>query len=143
MASSRIIAIAFLLFFAPLVCSEEPAPSHSRTVDRFIAAFNAHDSNAMAALVTDDVEWLSISADKIAVETKGKSKLVASMDAYFKSCPTCRSTISETITTPARVSAIEVASWKGKDGEKSQKGLSVYEFSGDLIRRVYYFPVEK
>jgi hypothetical protein len=143
MTTSRILAIAFALLLAPLVHSEEPASSHLRTVEQFIVAFNAHDSGAMAGLVTDDVAWLSIAGDKLAVETSSKSELVASMDAYFKSCPTCQSVLSRTISTPDRVSAIEIASWQGKAGPRSQRGLSVYEFSAGLIRRVYYFPAEK
>ena len=41
------------------------------------------------------------------------------------------------------LSAVEVANWQGKDGPKMQSGMAVYEFSGGLIKRVYYFPVEK
>ncbi len=143
MAALRRIATAFLLLFVSLVHSEEPASPHLRVIEEFIAAFNAHDSSAMAVLVADDVEWLSIAGDKVAVETKGKPALVSSMDAYFKSCPTCQSALSGIISTPDRVSAVEIASWQGTTGPSSQRGLSVYEFSAGLIHRVYYFPAEK
>jgi hypothetical protein len=97
----------------------------------------------MAALVADDVDWLSISGDKVVVEARGKSALIARMEAYFISCPTCQSALSGTISTPDRISTVEIASWQGKSGPRSQRGLSVYEFSEGLIHRVYYFPVEK
>lgn len=142
MRTCRILVAAFVLLFAPLAYSESGS-SHLRTVEQFIAAFNAHDSGAMAGLVTEDVAWLSIAGDKVGIETSGKSELVASMDAYFKSCPTCQSVLSGTISTAGRVSAVEIASWQGKAGLKSQRGLSVYEFSEGLIHRVYYFPAEK
>ena len=69
--------------------------------------------------------------------------MISAMDAYFKSCPTCQSQLADVIASRDRVSAIEVASWRGKDGSKTQSGIAVYEFFGDLIRRVYYFPAER
>lgn len=135
------------LFFAPLsphAQSDVPEPRHEHTVHAFIAAFNAQDSSAMAALVTDDVQWLSVNGDSIAVETSGKAGLVSAMDRYFQSCPTCRSEPVTIIASRDRVGAVETASWQGRDGSpKSQSGVSVYEFSGGLIRRVYYFPAER
>jgi hypothetical protein len=86
---------------------------------------------------------LSIDGDQIAMESRGKSALIASMDAYFSSCPSCQSTLLGTISTPGRISAVESASWLGKSGGKSQRAISVYEFSDGLIKRVYYFPAEK
>ncbi|MCA1798061.1 MAG: nuclear transport factor 2 family protein [Xanthomonadaceae bacterium] len=113
-----------------------------RTVERFIAAFNAHDSGAMGALVADDVAWLNITGEDVTVVVKGKSELVASMNDYFEACPTCQSVLFGTISTPDRISAIEIASWQGTTGLRSQRSISVYEFSESLIQRVYYFPSE-
>ena len=142
MALLRVFALAVFLTFSPLVYSGESDSPHLRTVEQFVAAFNAQDSGAMAALVTDDIEWVSIAGSEVAIETSGKKQLVSSMDVYFKSCPTCRSSLSGFIASAERVSAMEVASWQGKTGPKSQSSFSVYEFSGGLIRRVYYFPAE-
>jgi hypothetical protein len=97
----------------------------------------------MSQFVADDVQWLSVSGDSISVETNGKAALVSAMNGYFKSCPTCRSNLTALIASRDRVSAVEVANWQGKDGPKMQSGMAVYEFSGGLIKRVYYFPVEK
>jgi len=130
------------LFSAPFVHSHEPMAPNVSTVKRFVAAFNAHDSGAMAEFVADDVAWLSITGKHVAVEITGKSELVASMNAYFESCPTCQSELSGVISTPARVSAIEIASWQDKSGSRSQSSISVYEFSEGVIQRVYYFPSE-
>jgi hypothetical protein len=142
MKASKTITTLLALVVMPLVYANESA-SHMASVEGLIAAFNAHDSDAMAEFLTDDVVWLSVANGNVAVEANGKSDLIASMDAYFESCPTCRSEISESISTPARTSAIEIASWEGKSGPQSQRSLSIYEFSGDLIHRVYYFPAEK
>ena len=142
MGGLRIIAPALLLMFAPVVQCREPTPPHVNIVERFITAFNVQDSSAMANLVADDIEWLSIAGEKVTVETRGKGDLIESMNAYFKSCPTCRSELSDVASTPGRVSAVEIASWQGKSGPKSQRVISVYEFSDRVISRVYYFPAE-
>lgn len=136
------LTICFLLLSFPAF-SEEPKATNAQVLKDFAAAFNAHDSDAMSKFVTEDVQWLSISADKITVETNGKAALVASMNNYFKMCSTCQSVLIEVMPTQDRVSAIEEASWQGKNGLNSQRSLAVYEFSEGLIKRVYYFPTEK
>jgi ketosteroid isomerase-like protein len=142
MDNLRIIALVLLLMFTQFVHSSEPISTHLNTVERFIAAFNLQDSSAMADLVANDIEWLSIAGEQVTAEARGKVDLIESMNAYFKSCPTCRSELSDTFSTTSRVSAVEVASWQGKSGPRSQQAISVYEFSGGLITRVYYFPAE-
>jgi hypothetical protein len=132
------------LFTALFVCclvSSLPVFASDRVaqVNEFVAAFNAQDSHAMAELVADDVQWLSVDGDEILVETDSKAALISAMDSYFKTCPSCRSELIDMIETGNQVSAIEKASWKGQDGKVSQRALSVYEFSGNLIQRVYYF----
>ena len=143
MNTPKFILVAIALFFTLSSHSKEPSSPQLLTIEQFIAAFNAHDSGAMAELVTDDVTWLSIAGDRVATEAKSKSELVSGMDAYFKSCPTCQAAVSATISTPTRVSAVEIASWREKTEPRSQQSLSVYEFSNGLIHRVYYFPSEK
>ncbi len=142
MRISMIFAIMLLLLCSPCAHAQESVASNVPTVERFIAAFNAHDSAAMGALVADDVAWLTIAGEEVVVEVKGKSELVTSMNAYFESCPTCQSELSGIISTPDRVSAIEIASWQSKSGSKSQRSISVYEFAEGMIQRVYYFPSE-
>ena len=123
--------------------SQTPEAEHVQTVRGFIAAFNAHDVDTMAKFVAEDVQWVSVSAASVSIETEGKAALVAAMNDYFQSCPTCTSELAEVIASRDRVSAIEVASWQDKNGPRTQRGISVYEFSGALIKRVYYFPAEK
>lgn len=132
-----------LLLVSLGVFGQEPEAANVQTVRGFIAAFNAHDSEAMSRFVTEDVQWLSINGDSISTETNGKAALIAAMNDYFAACPTCQSHLDEMIASHERVSAIEVATWRGKDGPRTQKGVCVYEFSAGLIKRVYYFPAER
>jgi len=143
MYNFRVLVLVLLLILVPDVQSNEQMPVNVNTVEKFVAAFNAQDSHAMASLVADDIEWLSIVSNEVIVEARGKSNLIESMDTYFKSCSTCRSELSEMVSTTSRVSAVEVASWQEKSGIRSQRAISVYEFSDGLIIRVYYFPAEK
>jgi hypothetical protein len=138
--SITLVAVTF--FWASFMHEKESGVSLEHTVQRFVEAFNRRDSAAMADFVADDVSWLSITGADVAIQVTGKSELVSSMNAYFESCPSCRSELSGIISTSDRVSAIEVASWQGESGPRSQSSIAVYEFSQGLIQRVYYFPSE-
>ncbi len=139
----RSIGVALLLccVLAPAAMASD-ATVNERLVRRFVAAFNAQDADAMAALVDDEVEWLSIQGTVIGTETRGREALHKGMRDYFKSCPSCRSRLTQVTRSNSRISAVEVARWVGKDGRREQRSLSVYEFESGRIRRVYYFPVE-
>lgn len=117
--------------------------TQEQIVHRYVAAFNAHDTDAMLTMVTDDVQWLSIDGEKIVKETNSKEELRRGMVTYFKSCGSCKSRLAHVFSTGRRVSALEVASYDKGTGVQEQQSVSVYEFSSSLIRRVYYFPVEK
>lgn len=117
--------------------------SREQLVRKFIEAFNAKDVDGMAAMVTTDVQWLSIAGKAISTDAESREALVKSMTAYFKSCPSCRSQIGRVVATGERLSAVEVARWESKSGAKEQQSISVYEFAGPLIKRVYYFPAER
>lgn len=130
-----------------LLCWLMPGVSfaHSGQVEQvrqFVVAFNSHDSAQMAQYVTADVQWLSVNGDVIAVQTSGKAALTEAMDGYFESCPSCRSELLEISEAGTHVSTIEQASWLQNDVRRTQKSLAVYQFSGDLIQRVYYFPAD-
>ena len=132
-----------LLLASSGASAQQPGREHLQAVRDFVAAFNAHDSGAMAGFVTEDVQWISLDGDAISVEADGKAALISAMNDYFQSCPTCRSRLSEMAASRDRVSAVEVASWQDPGGARTQAAMAVYEFSGMRIKRVYYFPAEK
>ena len=134
----------FFVFFFFFILSAPSLAEASRLqqVERFVAAFNAHDAEKMAQYVTENVQWLSVNGDKITVETSGKENLVKVMSGYFTSCPSCQSQLEDFTVLGSRVSVVEEASWRRNGELRSQKSLAVYEFSNNLIHRVYYFPAE-
>jgi len=115
---------------------------HKTRVREFVAAFNARNIEAMLGAVDDNVQWLSVNEAKVTIETEGKNALRESMERYFRSCPSCQSSLEQVQKSGSRVTAMERATWSGKSGLKSQRGLSVYEFRNGKILRVYYFPAD-
>ena len=131
------------VFMSPVSAADEHAESgHENIVYSYVEAFNAHNVEAMLKMVTDDVQWLTIDDDQIVTETGNKEELRQAMEGYFESCSTCKSNLVHVFSTGERVSALEVASFETAQGIQKQQSISVYEFSGNLIKRVYYFAVE-
>lgn len=117
-------------------------PAKANLAHAYTNAFNARDVDAMLALATDDIEWISLDGRDLLMGADGADSLRATMVEYFDSCSSCRASLKWTKTTEGRVVALEEASWDGDGERKSQSALSVYEFEGEKIRRVYYFPAE-
>src|SRR5262245_4908196 len=116
---------------------------HEKQVRDFVAAFNARDIAKMLELADDKIQWLNIDGAKISIETEGKAARKASMEKYFSERATCKSSLEWVQTAGNRITAREIAHWTSKSGAKEQSSLSVYEFQGDKIIRVYYFPAER
>jgi len=99
-------------------------------------AFNQHDPDAMAALVTSDFELYYFDDEGVAsLSTRGAEQLRADMVSYFASRPAVRSTIVDVIEGPVFVSFREQI-------VGGQSSLAVYEVRQGLIRRVWYYPAE-
>ncbi|MEM9335188.1 MAG: nuclear transport factor 2 family protein [Pseudomonadota bacterium] len=144
MKSVSLRLFAAFVWVATSASSHADTPhNHAETVRAFMQAFNAHDAAAMTALVADDVQWLSIKGSTTTVELEGRSNLADAMKGYFAACTSCRSTIKRLMPSTERVSVLEQASWEGSNGPQSQQSMAVYEFTGSLIQRIYYFPEER
>lgn len=113
-----------------------------KRVRDFVEAFNARNIDLMLELVDENLQWLSVDGAKVSIETQGKAALRQSMMRYFSSCPSCKSSLEWVQSAGTRITTMERASWSSQSEVKSQRSLSVYEFSGDKILRVYYFPAE-
>lgn len=132
LALSRLSPILALLSLAlPLSAQDSAAP-----VRGLFAAFNEHDPEAMAEFVAADVQVFHVDEDGMQeLGTRGRAELVDQMRGYFRSQPNVRSEIEGLIAGPVYVSVRE----RIVGGAAS---LSVYEVRDDLIRRVWYFPVD-
>ena len=94
----------------------------------------------MAALVTEDFEYLSVNGANLGVDAKGREALRQSMVSYFGSFPDVHSVLEHATLTGPYVAIRERVAWTAKSGPQSQASLGVYEVHEGLIRRVWYFP---
>ena len=114
---------------------QEP-PSALSVASDLVEAFNQHDPEAMARLVSADFEMYYVSETGVAERaTTGRDQLIADMTIYFAARPSVRSVISGAVDGPVRVAFREQI----VGGASS---LAVYEVHDGLIRRVWYFPAE-
>lgn len=132
----------FLGLLAVLLVSSARAQSPDAVVERYMAAYNDHDVEAMLELVDADVQWLSIDGDRIRVEAEGAAALGEAMRGYFESMPSTRSEIETMMISGNRVSVREIARWRVGDEWREQAALSVYQIADGRIRRVWYFASE-
>ncbi len=126
------IGISFSVFGQKAVRPE-------RIARDFIAAFNERNVEKMMALTTKDVKWFTVSGAAISTETADQEELRAFMNGYFKSCPTCRSKVTNVTAAGSRVTMTETATWNTEKGTQSNDSFAVYEFENNLIARVYYY----
>jgi hypothetical protein len=109
-------------------------------VREFVAAYNAHDVTRMLASCAPDVRWMSVSADKLTVETRGAEKLAEAMRQYFRSLPSSRSELRSVIVSGNFVMASERALWESAGQTRTQCSASGYEIREGKIQSVWYFP---
>ena len=116
------------------------AADGTETVRLFVKAFNHQDISGMLDLVAPDMRWMSISGQKITIETATQTELGNAMSGYFKSASGITSEIRFLSESGNFVYALEEAFWSVDDVEKSQCSMAVYELAEGKIQHVWYFP---
>ena len=112
-----------------------------RTIDRYVAAYNARQLDDMAALMHPDIQWLSVEGAAVTLVADGKDDLVAQMRDYIASPRATVSSIESSVADGDFIAVREKARWRGEDGaENAQSALAVYQVSDGLVRRVWYYP---
>ncbi len=138
-----------LLLVTPRIARAQQSPaapvqrdtSAAAVVRGYLQAYNAHDTEAIVALLSPEFVWLSITGDSTTIEARGIAAIRAQLESYFRSLPTARSEVEELTVLGPWVSAREHAHWVSASGPRSQASLSVYEVRAGLLRRVWYYPV--
>ncbi|MBI3886380.1 MAG: nuclear transport factor 2 family protein [Opitutae bacterium] len=111
----------------------------------YLAAFNRHEADAVAAFCADDLKWFSVGADgKIGTDAENRPQLRDWLVGYFKSLPTVHSEFLALEQTGPILTVRERASWDNKAGQRvSQQAIGVYEVRDSRIVRVWYFPATR
>ena len=107
---------------------------------RFGEAFNAQDVPRMLTFVAPDMRWMSVTGDKIGLETSDSKSLTDSMQRYFQRIPSAHSELRSVIASGPFVSTIEEARWEANGRPRSQCSVGVYEIADSRIKNVWYFP---
>ena len=135
----RATTLISLLF----ACQITFAGENAETVERFIAAFNQHNVDAMLELSAVAVRWMSVSGEQISMETSTHAELREAMGGYFESTPGARAEVRSISESGSFVSTLEEAFWSSGGAEKSRCSMAVYELVEQKIQHVWYFPAHR
>ncbi|GJL96415.1 MAG: hypothetical protein DHS20C06_02320 [Hyphobacterium sp.] len=134
-------AFAFLAVMMVPASAQANQASRNAVLTAFFEAFNAHDSEAMADWVSDDIRVIYLSADGSSSEVNGVESLAQSMQDYFTALPSARSEILSFMVDGDHIAVRESASWMTAGGEaRNQTALAVYRIENGLIASVWYYP---
>jgi len=135
--------LAFLICVFVVSAPEAGQSEDEQKVMAFVTAFNEQDVDAMLNLATENVVWMSVAGENIAVEAKGSGNLKATMQDYFIGHPTSHSKIKQIQSSGPWVTTLEHAG-REIDGEfKGQCAYAMYQLNDGLIESVWYFSAHK
>lgn len=129
-------ALAVTLFAIACAPASGQRASPVAAAEALLAAFNDHDADGMAELVTDDFELYYMGEDgTAALAVTGPEALRAEMTSYFTAQPGVRSEFRGVID-GARFVAFREHIVGGASS------LVVYEIADGRVRRAWYYPEE-
>ena len=112
------------------------------TVKSYVDAYNRRDLAAMLTFATADIVWMMVFDDKVSVETKNKAELALALEQHFSRPAKSHSSLSSVANYGGFVSGIEKVTTKKEGQTRSACSLSVYQFTGNKIKAVWYYPAQ-
>ncbi len=137
--SLRTAALACVL----LALAGRVGASPAGVVEDFIAAYNRHDAEAMAGLVSPDVAWYGVEGAAVRVDARGREALQEAMSRYFEALPSVGARVEGPFVTGNYVVFREHVRWESGGESRRQSALAVYRVEDGLIREVWYFPADQ
>lgn len=136
----RIIAItAVAAALTGCATMRHPMPE-SIVVERFTAAFGAHDVDDMLKWAHPEIEWLILEGDEVAVKASGREAFRAAIEAYFDERPSMSAEVIDTLLSPGFAVVREKSSWTKASGDvASQQSVVVFEVEENQVRRVWRY----
>jgi ketosteroid isomerase-like protein len=94
----------------------------------------------MLSTMTNDVKWLGVAENQLAVETSDKQALIKAMSAHFTAKPDARSKINDSLALGDTVAVVEEAFHQQNGQLMSQCAMSLYQLEDGLIASITYYP---
>lgn len=132
--------ITLMFFSTVFMVSPVVASDEIKTVERFVESYNQQELDAMLALTTPDIHWMSIGPATLSVETSDRKQLRKAMSGYFSGDNKNHSKIRSISQSANFVHTTEEAFWFSDGMEKSQCSMAIYELKNTKIKYVWYFP---
>jgi hypothetical protein len=138
-----LIAVALLPACAgggarPAVSGSSP----EAVVRAYVAAFNAHDANAVGRRLAEDLRWLAIDGEQLREEARGRAAMVEWLQGYFQQFPDVRADMRYFSGGQRYVAVYECVSWSAAGAAKLQCAHGTYEVAEGQIQRVWYWPAQ-
>jgi hypothetical protein len=108
----------------------------------YAEAYDQRDLEQMLKLTAVNIRWMSVYDDKVAVETADQAALRGALQQHFSRSGLSKSSLSGIVSYGDFVSAIEKVTSIKNGKSHSACSLSVYQFDGDLIAAVWYYPAQ-
>ena len=107
----------------------------------YLAAYNRHDADAVAAHLAENLIWYSIAGDTLSPEANSRVAIREWLVGHFEAHPTTRSDYLAFEQTGPYITVRERASSINAEGKRvGQQAFAVHEIRNHLIQRVWYFP---
>lgn len=131
------IFLTGIILAAPGVSAKQNAAE--KTVLDFVTAFNQQNIDAMLALASEDLSWMSVAGEILAVEATGSQNIKTAMLDYFAGHPNSHSKIIQIQSSGPWVTTLEQAG-REIDGQFTGKcAYAMYQLDKGLIKSVWYF----
>lgn len=124
------------------MAADEPV-APTVVVQSFVRAYNAHDLDAIAKLLTEDVQWHALDRDALATKANSRAELLQQLAAYFQEYPNARSVMEQSFVSGPYVAVRERAFWKREGKTMSAASLAVYQTANGRLARAWYYPAEQ
>jgi len=111
-------------------------------VETYLAEFNEHDVDGMRTFWADDIQWLTLSGDRLELVSESADQLANMMTDYFATHPDVSSQASNVIESGDLLAFVESASWTDETGAKGQSALAIYHVENGKISRFWYLAAE-
>lgn len=150
MRASSLLPVLLILFglTACATGGQRPAGSGDAAtpqgvVQGYAAAFNAHSPEQVGRWLHEDLRWLAIDGDQVRIEAQGRAAMQAWLRGYFQQFPDVRAQIRSFHGGGRHVAVHECLSWTHEGQPRRQCAHGTYEIEDGLIRRVWYWPVDR